>query len=75
MLDFSKAFDTVPHKRLLLKLESYGIQGSLQTWLTDFLTRRTMKVVLEGESSEEVAVLSGVPQGSVVAHPLRLLHK
>ena len=35
-LDFSKAFDSVPHKRLLHKLSSYGIKGSLLSWITDF---------------------------------------
>ena len=48
VLDFSKAFDTIPHSTLLHKLHCYGIRGTLHQWLTNFLTRRTMKVVLEG---------------------------
>ncbi len=66
ILDFSKAFDMVPHKRLLHKLGSYGIDGPTHTWLMNFLTRRTMRVVLDGETSEDVYVASGVPQGTVL---------
>ena len=66
ILDFSKAFDTVPHHRLLQKIDSYGIRGSINNWLRMFLTQRTMKVVVEGEHSEEVSVDSRVPQGTVL---------
>jgi len=72
ILDFSKAFDTVPHKRLLHKLGSYGIDGHTHTWLTNFLSKRTMKVVLDGEISDEAHVVSGVPQGTVLG-PLLFL--
>ena len=64
ILDFSKAFDTVPHDRLLHMLGSYGITGTLHTWLTCFLTECTMQVVVEGTSSSATTVDSGVPQGS-----------
>ena len=74
ILDFSKAFDTVPHKKLLHKLEKYGIIGPIHTWLSNFLTKRTMRVVLEGESTVEVAVESGVPQGTVLGPILFLCH-
>ena len=74
ILDFSKAFDTVPHKKLLHKLEKYGILGPIHTWLANFLTNRTMRVVLEGESTSEVAVESGVPQGTVLGPILFLCH-
>ena len=47
ILDVSKAFDTVPHKKLLRKLTTYGINGILRTWLSHFLTARTIQVVLE----------------------------
>ena len=74
ILDFSKAFDTVPHKKLLHKLNSYGITGQVHTWLSNFLMNRTMRVVLEGETSEEVKVESGVPQGTVLGPILFLCH-
>ena len=64
LLDFSKGFDTVPHKRLLSKLSYYGINGPLLEWISNWLTQRTQKVVLNGEASKEVKVISGVPQGS-----------
>ena len=74
ILDFSKAFDTVPHKRLLHKLSNYGICGPTLTWLECFLTRRSMQVVLEGISSESTSVDSGVPQGTVLGPLLFLCH-
>ena len=74
ILDFSKAFDTVPHRKLLYKLKNYGISGSTHAWLSSFLTNRTMKVVIEGESSDEVPVESGVPQGTVLGPILFLCH-
>ena len=58
ILDFSKAFDTVPHDRLLHKLESYGVRGPLLQWTEDFLCTRKMRVVVDGESSSETDVLS-----------------
>jgi hypothetical protein len=62
ILDFSKAFDTVPHKNLLSKIDSYGIPGPINNWLNMFLTHRKMEAVVEGGGqSEEVAVDSGVP--------------
>ena len=65
-LDFKKAFDSVPHQRLLSKLEAYGITGTLQKWLVDFLIGRKQRVVLGGETSEWTTVKSGIPQGSVL---------
>ena len=64
-LDFSKAFDVVPHERLLLKLDYYGIR-ELKPWFRDFLSGRTQTVVVEGQKSREVEVTSGVPQGTVI---------
>ena len=63
--DFSKAFDRVPHYRLMSKLENIGIRGQVLDIIRDFLTNRTLKVSVNGECSEIKRVLSGVPQGSV----------
>jgi ribonucleases P/MRP protein subunit RPP40 len=65
-LDFAKAFDTVPHRRLLAKLESYGVRGSLKAWIGQFLEGRRQRVGVEGSYSGWLQVLSGVPQGSVL---------
>ena len=59
IMDFSKAFDTVPHKRLIHKLEYYGIHSKTQNWIKNFLQDRFQKVVEDGESSNEAPVISG----------------
>ena len=74
VLDFSKAFDTVPHERLLHKLELYGIDGDLHSWIRSFLTSRSQSVVIDGCHSQEDRVLSGVPQGTVLGPLLFLCH-
>ena len=72
-LDFKKAFDTIPHKRLLNKLRSYGISGKLLAWIESFLSERRQQVTLGGHRSNLVPVVSGVPQGSVLGPLLFLL--
>ena len=66
VLDFSKAFDVVPHQRLLHKLDHYGIRGTTLNWIQNFLTNRTQKVVVDGSSSESARAGAGVPQGTVL---------
>ena len=73
ILDFSKAFDRVPHKRLLNTLHHYGVSGQTHQWIESFLSNRTQQVIIEGESSETVPVISGVPQGTVLGPLLFLL--
>ena len=72
-LDFSKAFDKVPHNRLLMKLRHYGVRGHLHDWISSFLLGCTQCVVLDGQSSAATTVSSGVPQGTVLQPLLFLL--
>ena len=59
--DFAKAFDKVPHRRLLHKLDYYRIRGSTHKWISSWLSGRSQQVVLDGQASDPVPVLSGVP--------------
>ena len=61
-LDLQKAFDKVPHARLLSKLESYGISGKLLQWIKHFLSNRRQCVRLRGSQSDWIDISSGVPQ-------------
>ena len=72
--DFSKAFDLVGHQRLLHKLHYYGIRNTTLTWISGWLTGRTQKLVVDGESSGEAAVTSGVPQGTVFGPLIFILY-
>ena len=73
-LDFSNAFDTVPHRRLLKKLEAYGIKGDLLTWIENFLSGRRQRVTVNGKLSTWAEILSGIPQGSVLGTVLFVIY-
>ncbi|KAL7630702.1 UNVERIFIED_CONTAM: hypothetical protein RMT77_019088 [Armadillidium vulgare] len=73
-LDFQKAFDTVPHQRLLEKLRAHGIRGKFLNWIKNWLFDRRQRVVINGECSEWVNVISGVPQGSVLGPILFIVY-
>ena len=63
---FSKAFDLVPHDRLLKKMAASGVDSMVVVWIREFLIHRSQRVRVGRDYSEEVRVTSGVPQGSVV---------
>ena len=74
VLDFRKAFDVVPHQRLLHKLDHNRIRGSTLLWIQNFLTTRTQKVVVDGSFSDIAHVGSGVPHGTVLGPILFLCY-
>ena len=73
-MDFMKAFDTVPHRRLAAKVSSYNIKGKLLCWIESFLSNRKQRVQVNGASSEWAKVDSGIPQASVLGPLLFVIY-
>ena len=67
-IDFSKAFDTVSHRKLLHKLTNYGITGNILQWFSSFLCHRKQRFKIGYAYSSYASVSSGVPQGSCPDH-------
>ena len=73
-MDFSKAFDKVNHSLIIHRLKHYGITGKINEWIKNFLSDRTLSVVVEGDTSTSISVESRVPQGSVLGLSLFLFY-
>lgn len=67
LIDFSKAFDRVPHSKLITKMKNLGIPSQVVNWVISYLTGRKQYVEIDGACSRFLDVFSGVPQGSVLA--------
>ena len=74
MLDYAKAFDTINHSILLQKLKNLGISGKVGKWIANFLLNRNQRVAINGFQSNPSKVISGVPQGTILAPVLFLIY-
>ena len=73
-LDFAKAFDKVPHARLLVKMKALGVNNQVSQWIEAWLSDRRQRVVVGGEESAWSVVSSGVPQGSIIGPLLFIVY-
>ena len=73
-IDLWKAFDTVPHRALMTKLQQLNVSPFILRWICSYLTARQQKVVIGEEESETIPVISGVLQGSVLGPLLFLIY-
>ena len=74
LLDLSQAVDKLSYDKLLYKLHQFGVRGTNIKWIKGFLDGRTQTVVVEGDESTLLPVLSGVPQDSLLGHILFLAY-
>ena len=65
-----KAFDKVPHKRLINKIKGIGIQETVLTWIINFFNKRQQRVILNNDMSDWADVISGIPQQGSVLGPI-----
>ncbi len=73
-LDFRKAFDKVPHNKLMFKVNQLGIAGNVHNWIENWLSNRKQRVVINGTTSDWVPVINGVLQGSVLRPVLFVIY-
>ena len=73
IMDFAKAFDKIPYRRRLHKLNYYGVRGSTQKWINSWLFGSSQEIVLDGQALDPVPVSLGVHQGMVLGMILFLI--